>query len=74
MLSHFSRVQLFVTLWIVTRQAPLSMGFSRPEYWSELPRPSPGCFPDSGMELKCPAAPALQADSLPTSHREAQNT
>ena len=39
MLSHFSLVQLFATLWTVARQAPLSMGFSRQEYWSALPRP-----------------------------------
>ena len=40
--SLFSRVQLFVTLWTVTRQAPLSVGFSRQEYWSGLPRAPPG--------------------------------
>ena len=39
MLSHFSRVRLFVTLWTVAHQAPLSMGFSREEYWSGLPCP-----------------------------------
>ena len=36
-LSHFSRVRFFATLWTVAHQAPLSMGFSRQEYWSELP-------------------------------------
>ena len=41
MLSHFSRVQPFATLWTVAHQAPLSMGFSRQEYWSGLPFPSP---------------------------------
>ena len=41
MLSHFSRVQLFVTPWTVAHQVPLSMGFSRQEYWSGLPFPSP---------------------------------
>ena len=41
MLSHFSHVQLFVILWTVAHQAPLSMGFSRQEYWSGLPFPSP---------------------------------
>ena len=41
-LSHFSRVLLFVTPWTVAHQAPLSMGFSRQEYWSELPCPHPG--------------------------------
>ena len=47
----------------VARQAPLSMGFSRQEYWSRLPFPSPGNLPNSGIE---PGSPALQADSLPT--------
>ena len=42
MLSHFSRVWLFATLWTVAFQAPLSMGFSKQEYWSGLPCPSPG--------------------------------
>ena len=41
-LSRFSRVRLFATLWTVASQASLSMGFSRPEYWSGLPFPSPG--------------------------------
>ena len=44
------------------RQAPLSMEFSRQEYWSGKPFPSPGDLPDPGIE---PASPALQADSLP---------
>ena len=51
------------TPWTVTHQAPLSMGFSRQEYWSGLPFPSPGDFPDPGIE---PGSPALQADSLLT--------
>ena len=55
-LSHFSRVQLFETLWTVAHQAPLSMGFSRQEYWSGLPHPPPGDLPDSGIE---PVSPAL---------------
>ena len=57
-LSYFSHVRLFVTLWTVALQGPLSMGFSRQEYWSELPRPSPGDLPDPGIEpvsLKLPA-------------------
>ena len=41
-LSHLSRVRLFVTLWTVAPQAPLSMGFSRQEYWSGVPFPFPG--------------------------------
>ena len=50
-----------VTPWTVACQAPLSMGFSRQEYWSVLPFPSPGDLPDSGIK---PRSPALQADSL----------
>ena len=53
----------FVTSWTVTCQAPLSMGFSRQEYLSGLPFPSPGDLPDP--EVK-PRSPALQADSLPS--------
>ena len=44
--SHFSCVQFFMTLWTVARQAPLTMGFSRQDYWSELPFPSPADYPD----------------------------
>ena len=55
-LSSFSRVQLFVTLWTVARQAPLSVGFSRQESWSGLPCPPPGDLPDPGIE---PGSPAL---------------
>ena len=51
---------LFVTLWIVARRVPLSMGFSRQEYWSGLPFPSPGDLPDPGIE------PGSQVDSLPS--------
>ena len=43
-LSRFSRVQLFATLWTVAHQAPLSMEFSRQEYWSGLPCPPPGYY------------------------------
>ena len=56
-----SRVQLFATPWAVARQAPLSMGFPRQEYWSGLPSPSPGGPPDPGVK---PRFPALQAESL----------
>ena len=45
-----SRVRLFANLWTVAHQAPLSMGFSRQEYWSRLPFPSPGDLPNSGIE------------------------
>ena len=62
-LSHFSHVQLFVTLWIVAHQAPLSMGFSRQEYCSGFPCPSLGGLPHPWVET---AFPALQSDSLPT--------
>ena len=48
-LSCFSHLQSFVTLWTVACQAPLSMGFSRQEYWSGLPFPSPGDLPDAGV-------------------------
>ena len=61
MCLSFSCVQLFATLWTVARQAPLSMGFSRQEYWSGLPFPSPGDLSNPGIE---PRSPALQADAL----------
>ena len=50
-LSHLSCAQLFVTLWAVARQAPLSMGFSRQEYWSGLPSSPPGDLPGPGIKL-----------------------
>ena len=56
-------VRLFVIPWTVAQQAPLFMEFSRQEYWSGLPLPSPGDLPNPGMELSSPEA---QADSLPT--------
>ena len=52
-----------MTPWTVARQAPLSMGFPRQEYWSRSPFSSPEDLPDPGIE---PRSPALQADSLPT--------
>ena len=52
-----------MTSWTVVRQAPLSMGFSRQEYWSGLPVPSPRDLPDSGIE---PRSLILQADFLPS--------
>ena len=66
MLNHFSCVRLFVTLWTVTLQAPLAMGFSRQEQWSGLSCPPPGDLPDSGIELASLTSPALQAGSLST--------
>ena len=61
MLSR-SVVSNAVTSWTVAHQAPLFMGFSRQEYWSRLPFPSPGDLPDPGIE---PGSPSLQTDSLP---------
>ena len=49
-LSRFSCVRLFVTSWTVSHQTPLSMGFSRQEYWSGLPCPLPGDLPDPGIK------------------------
>ena len=61
--KSLSRVQLFVIPWTVVYRASLSMGFSRQEYWSGLPFPSPGDLPDPGIE---PRSPGLQADALPS--------
>ena len=61
MLNCFSHIWLFATLWTIARLAPLSMGFSRQEYWSGLPLPSPGDLPDPGIE---PRSPAVEADTL----------
>ena len=58
-------VWLFVTLWTVAHQTPVSMGFSLQEYWSELPFPPPRDLPDSGIEPTSPVSPTLQVDSLP---------
>ena len=65
-----SRVRLFATPQTVACQSPLFMGFSRQEYWSGLPFPSPGDVPDPGIE---PWSPALQENSLPLSYREDLN-
>ena len=69
MLSRFSWVHLFLTLWTVARQAALSMGFFRQEYWSGLSCSPPGNLPDPGIKPATLAAPASQADSLPLSHQ-----
>ena len=58
-LSHFSRVQLFVILWTVAHQAPLSIGLSSQECWSGLPCPPPGNLPDPEIEPMSPTSPAL---------------
>ena len=65
-LSLFSRVRLFAAPWTVACQAPLSMGFSRQEFWSGLPCPPPGDLPVPGID---PVSLALQVDSLSRSHR-----
>ena len=67
MLSHFSRVQLFVTLWTVAHQAPLSMGFSRQGYWSGLPCPSPEDLPNPGIEPASLMSPTLAGRFFTTS-------
>ena len=61
--KSLSHVRLFVTPWTVAYQAPPSMGFSRQEYWSGLPFPSPGDLPKPGIE---PVSSALQTDTLPS--------
>ena len=60
-MKSLSCVQLFATPWTITHQAPPSMGFSRQEYWSGLPFPSPEDLSDPGIE---PRSPALEADAL----------
>ena len=59
----FSHVQLFATPQTIAHQAPLSMGFSRQEYWRGLPLPSPGDLPDPGIE---PRPSKMQAGFLPS--------
>ena len=61
--KSLTRVQLFATPGTVAYQAPLSMGFSRQEYWSGLPFPSAGDLSNPWVE---PRSPALQADALPS--------
>ena len=61
--KSLSHIRLFATPWTIARQAPLSMGFFRQEYWSGLPFPSSGDLPNLGIE---PGSPALQADCLPS--------
>ena len=65
MLSQFNRVRLFATPWTVACQVPLSMGYSRQEYWSGLPCFPPGHLPDPRIKPVSSVAPALQMDSLP---------
>ena len=65
--SRFSHVQFFATLWTVTHQAPLSMGFSRYEYWSGLPFPLQGIFPTQGSKLCLLTSPLLAEGFFTTS-------
>ena len=57
------------TLWTIACQAPLSMKFSRQEYWSGLPCPPPGDLSNAVTEPMCPVVPAFQEDSLSLSHQ-----
>ena len=66
-LSHFSRVQRFVTLWTTAPQALLSKRFSREEYWSGLPGPPPGDLPNPGIEPRSLTSPALAGRFFTTS-------
>ena len=72
-LSHLSCVHLFATLWTVAHQAPLSMGFSRQEYWSGLPCPPPGDLPDPGIEPMSLTSPALAGRFFTTSTTSVQS-
>ena len=65
--KSLSRVRLFATLWTVAHQVPLSMGFSRQEYWSGLPCPPPGDCPDLGIKLESLTSPALAGKFFNTS-------
>ena len=67
MLSRFRCVQLSATLWAIARQAPLSMGFSRQEYWSGLLCLSPGELPEPGVEPVSLMSPALVGSVFTTS-------
>ena len=58
------KVSSLLTPWTVAHQSPLSMEFSRQEYWSGLPFPTLGDLPDPGMKPTSPVSPALQVDSL----------
>ena len=66
-LSQFSRVWLFETRWTVARQAPVSMGFSRQEFWRGFPLPSPGHLPDPEIEPMSFMSPALAGEFFTTS-------
>ena len=66
-LNQFSCVRLFVTLWTVAHQAPLSLGFSRQEYWSGVLCPPPGDLPDPGIKPISVTSPALARGFFTTS-------
>ena len=61
MLTHFSPISLFATLWTIAGEVPLFIGFSRQEYWSEVPCPPPGDLPDSGFKPVSLVSPPLAA-------------
>ena len=65
-LSPIGHVEVFATPWTAAHQIPLSMGFSRQEYWSGLSSPSPGDLPKPRIKPSFPTSSASQADSLPT--------
>ena len=67
LLCRFSHVQLCATLWTVAFQAPLSVGFSRQEYWRGLPCPPPGDLPNPGIETTSLMPPALAGGFFTTS-------
>ena len=67
MLSCFSHVQLFATLWTVAHKAPLSMGFPSQEYWSGLLYPPPEDLPDPGIKLTSLMSPAVTGGFFTTS-------
>ena len=70
--QSLSHVRHFAIPCLVAHQAPLSMGFSRQEYWSGVPFPSPGDFPHQGIEASSLASPALAGSFFTVSHLEAQ--
>ena len=65
--SHQVMSDFFVILWSIAFQAPLSMGFSREEYWNGLPFPTPGDLPDPGIKPTSLASPALAGGFFTTS-------
>ena len=66
MLSHVRLFAAPVAPWTAAHQAPLSVEFSKQEYWSWVPFPPPGDLPNPGMEPTSPVSPVLQTDSSPT--------